>query len=30
MPWMYYHGFKASLEQEIGGMRRFADDVLNA
>lgn len=28
MPWMYYFGFKATLEQKIEGMRRFAADVL--
>jgi probable F420-dependent oxidoreductase len=28
MPWLYYHGFKATLEQKIDGMRRFADEVL--
>jgi probable F420-dependent oxidoreductase len=28
MPWMYYHGFKATLEQKIEGMQRFAEDVL--
>ena len=27
-PWMYYHGRKASLEQKIDGMERFATDVL--
>lgn len=29
MPWMYYFGFKATLEQKIEGMHRFADDVLH-
>ncbi|RNM13077.1 TIGR03619 family F420-dependent LLM class oxidoreductase [Nocardioides pocheonensis] len=29
MPWLYYHGFQATLEQKIDGMRRFADDVLD-
>lgn len=28
MPWLYYHGFKASLEQKLDGMERFARDVL--
>lgn len=28
MPWMYYFGFKATLEQKIEGMARFRDDVL--
>jgi probable F420-dependent oxidoreductase len=28
MPWLYYSGFKATLEQKIEGMERFADDVL--
>lgn len=27
-PWMYYHGRKASLEQKIDGLARFAEDVL--
>jgi alkanesulfonate monooxygenase SsuD/methylene tetrahydromethanopterin reductase-like flavin-dependent oxidoreductase (luciferase family) len=29
MPWLYYHGFQATLEQKIDGMRRFAEDVLD-
>ena len=29
MPWLYYHGFKATLDQKIDGMQRFADDVLS-
>jgi len=29
MPWLYYHGFKATLEQKIDGMRRFADEVVS-
>jgi len=28
MPWLYYHGFKATLAQKIDGMERFANDVL--
>ncbi|NPC97522.1 TIGR03619 family F420-dependent LLM class oxidoreductase [Nocardioides sp. zg-DK7169] len=28
MPWAYYHGMDAALEQKLEGMRRFADDVL--
>ena len=28
MPWLYYSGFKATLDQKIDGMRRFAEDVL--
>ena len=28
MPWAYYHGLEASLEQKLDGIRRFADDVL--
>jgi probable F420-dependent oxidoreductase len=28
MPWAYYHGLEASLEQKIDGIRRFAQDVL--
>ena len=27
-PWMYYHGRRASLEQKIDGLERFAKDVL--
>jgi len=29
MPWLYYHGFKATLEQKIDGMQRFRDEVLS-
>jgi probable F420-dependent oxidoreductase len=29
MPWLYYFGFDATLEQKIEGMRRFAADVLD-
>lgn len=29
MPWLYYHGFDATLEQKIDGMHRFAEDVLD-
>jgi probable F420-dependent oxidoreductase len=28
MPWLYYSGFSASLDQKIEGMERFAADVL--
>jgi hypothetical protein len=28
MPWLYYHGFKATREQNIEGMERFARDVV--
>jgi probable F420-dependent oxidoreductase len=28
MPWAYYHGLDASLEQKLDGIRRFADDVI--
>ena len=28
MPWLYYSGFKATLDQKIEGMERFAEDVL--
>ncbi|RNL63362.1 TIGR03619 family F420-dependent LLM class oxidoreductase [Nocardioides marmoriginsengisoli] len=28
MPWLFYHGFKATLDQKIDGMERFARDVL--
>jgi probable F420-dependent oxidoreductase len=27
-PWMYYHGRRATLEQKIDGLERFAEDVL--
>ena len=29
MPWMYYHGHDATLEQKLEGMERFARDVVN-
>ena len=28
MPWMYYFGRDATIEQKIEGMTRFADDVI--
>jgi probable F420-dependent oxidoreductase len=28
MPWLFYHGRSATLEQKIDGMERFANDVL--
>lgn len=28
MPWLFYSGFDATLEQKVDGMRRFADDVV--
>jgi probable F420-dependent oxidoreductase len=28
MPWAYYHGLDASVEQKVDGMERFAKDVL--
>jgi hypothetical protein len=28
MPWAYYHGLDASLEQKLDGIQRFAEDVL--
>lgn len=28
MPWLFYHGFKATLDQKIDGMERFANDVI--
>jgi len=28
MPWAYYHGLDATLEEKLDGIRRFADDVL--
>jgi probable F420-dependent oxidoreductase len=28
MPWAYYHGLEADLEQKIDGIRRFADKVI--
>jgi len=27
MPWVFYHGEEATLEQKIDGIRRFADDI---
>ena len=30
MPWVYYHGLDATLEQKIDGMERFADDIIAA
>jgi hypothetical protein len=29
MPWAYYHGLDASLEQKLDGMERFASDVVS-
>ena len=28
MPWAYYHGLDATLEQKLDGVRRFAEDVI--
>jgi alkanesulfonate monooxygenase SsuD/methylene tetrahydromethanopterin reductase-like flavin-dependent oxidoreductase (luciferase family) len=28
MPWAYYHGLDATLEQKVDGIRRFAEDVI--
>ncbi len=28
MPWMYYSGRTATLEQKLEGMARFAEDVV--
>jgi hypothetical protein len=28
MPWAYYHGLDATLDQKVDGMGRFAEDVL--
>jgi probable F420-dependent oxidoreductase len=28
MPWLFYHGFKATLEQKLDGIERFARDVI--
>ena len=28
MPWMYYSGRDATIEQKLEGMERFADDVI--
>jgi probable F420-dependent oxidoreductase len=28
MPWLFYHGFNATLDQKIDGLERFAADVL--
>jgi len=30
MPWVYYHGMDASLEQKLDGMERFATDIIGA
>ncbi|GEP36638.1 LLM class F420-dependent oxidoreductase [Nocardioides psychrotolerans] len=30
MPWVYYHGMDASLEQKLDGMERFAVDIIGA
>lgn len=30
MPWAYYHGREATLEQKLDGMERFARDVVSA
>ena len=29
MPWVFYHGENASLEQKIDGIRQFADDIIS-
>lgn len=29
MPWAYYFGLDASIDQKVDGMRRFAEDVIN-
>jgi probable F420-dependent oxidoreductase len=29
MPWLYYHGFDATLAQKVDGLERFAKDVLS-
>ncbi|MBA6414146.1 LLM class F420-dependent oxidoreductase [Parahaliea sp. F7430] len=28
MPWVFYHGEQATLEQKIDGIKRFADDII--
>ena len=28
MPWAYYHGVDATLEQKLDGMQRFSGDVI--
>ena len=28
MPWAYYQGLDATLEQKLDGIRRFAEDVI--
>ncbi|MCZ4497583.1 MAG: luciferase [Marmoricola sp.] len=28
MPWLFYHGYKATLDQKLDGMERFANDVI--
>ena len=30
MPWVYYHGLEATLEQKLDGMERFAADIIGA
>ena len=30
MPWRYYHGPDATLDQKLDGMRRFAADLIDA
>ncbi len=30
MPWVYYHGMDATLEQKLDGMERFATDIIGA
>lgn len=30
MPWVYYHGMEATLEQKLDGMERFAHDIIGA
>lgn len=30
MPWVYYHGMDATLEQKLDGMERFAVDIIGA
>lgn len=30
MPWVYYHGMGATLEQKLDGMERFAVDIIGA
>ncbi len=30
MPWLYYYGADATLDQKVDGIRRFREDVIDA